>query len=98
MRQDCEHTWHRLRGGRIDRGNLSLGEVTFDCPTVRAFRHFELDGILGRAGYLESSIDSIPRGPHYCRTHSGQILSAAAVWSARTMLRFANSILKALCL
>ena len=93
VRQYRQDTRHRLRCFRIDRGDFSFCDIALDRPAVRAFRHLELDRVFRRTSYLQPAIHPAPRRS-YCRRAHTPI--PATVVNARTMLRFASSILKEL--
>ena len=63
MRQQRQDTRHGLRRLCIDRGDFSLSDVALDRPAVRAFRHFELDGVFRRAGDFQPAIHAASSRP-----------------------------------
>src|SRR4051794_7371901 len=94
----CDNRDHARRcfcRARINRDDLSPGDIALDRPDVSATRHFEFDRVLRRACHFSWTIDAVASGTENvrCRCH---YVMAAAVLSARTMARFASSILKPL--
>src|SRR5947208_16368277 len=96
----CDNRQHARRcfcRAHVNRDDLSLGDIALDGPCISATRHFEFDRVLRRACHFQWTIDAVASGTQNVRVRYHHAI-AATVLSARTIARFASSILKPLCL
>ena len=108
MREHVDHAFNRKRLARVDTGDPALGDRGCHDAGMREAGCIELAGVFRRAGDLGAAIDAGCGSPDVSRhgpapAHRIFLLDcdcevpAAACVSARTIVRRARSILKALC-
>src|SRR6185295_16556316 len=94
MGEDLQHAGDRERAGHVDAADPPAGDLAGNHVAVDQMGHVVLRRVPGLAGDLGVAVDAAHWSTDVSRRHRGA--RAAASPSARTMARFASSILKAL--
>src|SRR5215471_7342737 len=91
MREHAQHAGESQGRRRVDAQDLAPGDLARHDMAVNEVRNLVVSGISRCSRHLGSSVDSADRRPDHADA------SAPAAWTrARTMPRFASSILKSL--
>ncbi len=96
MGQHQAHAGQCLGRGGVDARDSATGDAARDHRAVEQPRHLGFGGIAGLAGDLERAVDAVQRLAEWRVGAVHRTVPPAASVSARTMARWARSILKAL--
>ena len=94
--ENADHARRRFRSGNVDVRDAPVCNRALNEHAVRELRTRNFGGIFRRASDLNSAIEARDGLTDKCRAHS-QLISAT-MFKARTIARFASSILNELYL